>query len=133
MTNPTCGLHHLGLTVREVDAASAFFVEALGFEVVGEVPDYPARFISDGEIMLTLWQAQSENPTPFDRTRHLGLHHFALRIADDATLSRLHDRLRLRSDVETEFAPEPLGDGPARHGMYTIPGGLRLELIALPS
>ena len=43
----------------------------------------------------------------------------------------MHERLSETAGVEIEFAPEPLGDGPARHMMCTIPGGIRMELIAL--
>lgn len=53
----TRGAHHVGLTVPDVEAARAFFVEALGFEVVGGLPDYPVVFASDGTTMLTLWRA----------------------------------------------------------------------------
>ena len=31
------------------------------------------------------------------------------------------------------FAPEPLGDGPTQHMMCYIPGGIRMEFIALAS
>ncbi len=30
-----------------------------------------------------------------------------------------------------EFAPEPLGGGPAKHMMCAIPGGIRVEFIAV--
>ena len=66
----------------------------------------------------------------FDRRNVIGLHHLALRVADAATLDALHERLRTTAGVAIEFAPEPLGGGPARHLMCAIPGGIRLELIA---
>jgi catechol 2,3-dioxygenase-like lactoylglutathione lyase family enzyme len=127
----TQGIHHAGLTVPDLAASCAFFEGALGFERVGEVPDYPAIFLSDGVVLITLWQA--ENPAeaiPFDRRRNLGLHHVALRVADPAALAKLHGELGERSDVKVEFGPEPLGAGPTQHMMCTIPGGIRLELIA---
>lgn len=127
----TQGVHHLGLTVPDLERTRDFFVEVLRFEQIGEVPDYPAVFLSDGSVMLTLWQAEDPaSAAPFDRKRVVGLHHFALQIADAAALEGLHKRLVEASDVEIEFAPEPLGSGPTRHMMCTIPGGIRLELIA---
>jgi len=134
-TNPTLtqGLHHLGLTVPALEPTKAFFTDALGFEQVGEVPDYPAVFLTDGTVMLTLWEAQDSNPVAFDRRRVVGLHHFALRVADAEALEAVHKRVAEAVGVEIEFAPEPLGGGPARHMMCTIPGGIRMELIALPS
>jgi catechol 2,3-dioxygenase-like lactoylglutathione lyase family enzyme len=127
----TQGIHHAGLTVPDLTAARAFFETALGFERVGEMPDYPAVFLSDGAVLITLWQA--ENPAEaiaFDRRRILGLHHLALRVADPAALEKLHGELAARRDVRVEFAPEPLGGGPTQHMMCAIPGGIRLELIA---
>ena len=67
----TQGVHHLGLTIPDLERTRDFFTEVLRFERVGEEPD-----------------------------------------------------------VQIEFAPEPLGDGPTRHMMCAIPGGIRLELIA---
>ena len=127
----TLGIHHAGLTVPDLGAARAFFEEALGFEAVGEVADYPAVFLSDGTVMITLWQAEDPaTATPFDRRRNLGLHHLALRVADPIELGKLHGELAARSDVDVEFAPESLGGGPSQHMMRAIPGGIRLELIA---
>ena len=127
----TQGVHHLGLTIPDLERTRDFFVDVLRFEQIGEVPDYPAVFLSDGNVMLTLWQAEDpESARPFDRKRSIGLHHFALQVADAAALEALHKRLGEESDVEIEFAPERLGGGPTRHMICTIPGGVRLELIA---
>ena len=127
----TQGVHHLGLTIPDLERTREFFVDVLRFEQIGEVPDYPAVFLSDGSVMLTLWQAEDpESAIPSDRKRVVGLHHFALQVADAAALEALHKRLVEVSDVEIEFAPEPLGGGPTRHMMCAIPGGVRLELIA---
>ncbi len=127
----THGIHHAGLTVPDLAAARRFFEHALGFHAVGEVPDYPAVFLSDGSVMVTLWQAEDPaHAVPFDRRRGIGLHHLALRVADTAALDALHAELAVRDDVAVEFAPEPLGGGPTRHMMCAIPGGIRLELVA---
>lgn len=127
----TAGAHHIGLTVPNLDEARGFFLDALGFEQVGEVPAYPAAFVSDGTIMVTLWQAEDpQNATPFDRRRNLGLHHLALRVPSEDALAALAGNLRERGDTDIEFEPEPLGDTPIRHMMCRIPGNIRLELIA---
>lgn len=133
MTDPaiTHGLHHLGLTVPDLPATKAFFVEALGFRQVGEVPDYPAVFLSDGTAMVTLWRAADPaNAAPFDRKANIGLHHFAMRVASADALDALYARLQGTVGAEIEFAPEPLGGGPTRHMMCFIPGGIRMEFIA---
>ncbi len=127
----TRGVHHLGLTVPDLAAARRFFLEALDYRQVGEVPDYPAVFLSDGATMITLWQAENpESATAFDRKRVIGLHHLALSVENEVSLKDLHSRLQSRDDVEIEFAPEPLGNGPTQHMMSLIPGGIRVEFIA---
>ena len=127
----TRGAHHVGLTVPDLESARDFFVEGLGFEQVGEVPDYPAVFVSDGVVMITLWQAADPaNAVPFDRRSNIGLHHLALRVGDTADLERLSAELRARQDLDIEFEPEGLGNTGIRHMMCRIPGNIRLELIA---
>ena len=133
-TAVTQGAHHVGLTVPDLAAARVFFVDILGYDQVGEVPDYPAVFLSDGGTMITLWQA--ENPAqavPFDRKNVIGLHHLALKVDGADALDALYGKLAADSGIDIEFAPEPLGGGPARHMMCAIPGGIRVEFIAVPS
>lgn len=127
----TQGAHHVGLTVPKLQEALRFFLEALGFEQVGEVPDYPAAFVSDGSLMVTLWQAEDPTTaTPFDRRKNIGLHHLALRVEDREALKALALELGARDDTEIEFEPEPLGETDIRHMMCRVPGNIRLELIA---
>ncbi|MGI9263563.1 MAG: VOC family protein [Gammaproteobacteria bacterium] len=130
----TQGAHHIGLTVPDLAKTKAFFVETLGYEQLGEVPDYPAVFMSDGITMVTLWQASDpENAIAFDRRNVIGLHHFALKVDGGNALNSLYEKLRQHPDVEIEFAPEALGGGPAKHLMCYIPGGIRVEFIAAGS
>lgn len=127
----TEGVHHVGLTVPDLEAAQRFFTEGLGFEQVGEVASYPAVFLSDGHIMLTLWRAKDpETAIEFDRQHGIGLHHLALQVPETKSLDALHERLAQRDDVAIEFAPQPLGGGPTRHMMCAIPGGIRVEFLA---
>lgn len=133
MTNTavTQGAHHIGLTVPDLHQTRAFFVDTLGFQQVGDKPDYPAVFVSDGTIMITLWQAVNpEQATPFDRQHVIGLHHFALKVESLTALNDLHQTLQVTPNVEIEFAPESLGGTPMHHMMCSIPGGIRMELIA---
>lgn len=130
-TPSTRGVHHVGLTVRDLEETKRFFLETLGHSQVGEVPDYPAVFLSDGHVLITLWQAaEPERASAFDRVHAIGLHHLALAVANEAELKRLHERLARTAGVDVEFAPEPLGDGPTQHMMCAIPGGIRVEFIA---
>ncbi|MEO1160083.1 MAG: VOC family protein [Pseudomonadota bacterium] len=127
----TEGAHHVGLTVPNLANTRAFFLETLGFEQVGEIPDYPAVFLSDGTTMITLWQAENpERAVAFDRKNVIGLHHLALKVPGSKALNALHEELRSTDGVEMEFAPESLGGGAIKHLMCTIPGGIRMEFIA---
>ena len=127
----TRGAHHISLTVSNLEQTRNFFLETLGFDQVGEVPDYPAVFLSDGALMITLWQASDPaNAVPFDRKNVIGLHHLLALAVDTDSLDGLHERLKDTADVNIEFAPEPLEDMPVRHMMCNIPGGIRVEFLA---
>ncbi len=41
----TRGAHHIGLTVPNLQATQGFFVDTLGYKVLGENSDYPAVFL----------------------------------------------------------------------------------------
>lgn len=128
--NVTEGVHHIGLTVPDLAKTVSFFINTLGFSQVGERPEYPAAFVSDGTTMITLWQAtDSATAVPFDRKNVVGLHHLALKVKDFDALDALYQKLASTHDVEIEFSPEPLRDGPTRHMMCYIPGGIRVEFI----
>ncbi len=130
-TPVTQGVHHVGLTVPDLQETTSFFVDLLGFKQVGEVPDYPAVFLSDNQVLITLWQATDpEQATQFDRKNVIGLHHLALTVQDEVALKELHQRLAQVDGVAIEFAPELLGDGPTQHMMCSIPSGIRTEFIA---
>jgi lactoylglutathione lyase len=74
----TTGLNHLGLTVRDLDQTTGFFVDVPGWDVTARDASYPRTTVTDGALRLTLWQVQTDAPMPFDRKAALGLHHFAL-------------------------------------------------------
>ena len=126
----TTGIHHLALNVKDLPTTLNFFVEILGFNKVGEMADYPAAFVSDGQIMIALFQA--ENPPEainFDRKSNIGLHHFSLILPSLEELDQLNNKLAQTDGVTVEFPPEDLHGGPTKHMMCTEPGGIRIEFI----
>jgi catechol 2,3-dioxygenase-like lactoylglutathione lyase family enzyme len=130
MTNAlTLGVHHVGLAVPDLVAAERFFVDALGWNVVGGAPSYPAVFVSDGSTMVTLWRvADPEHAVPFNRRSNIGLHHLALKVADRAALTAAFDRVCAHPGIAVEFAPGPMREGsPMHHFICAMPGGVRLE------
>lgn len=129
----TQGVHHVGLAVKDLKETSRFFVEALNFKVIKEKPDYPAVFISDGTVMITLWQVEkSMNVVPFDRKKNIGLHHLALKIDRFKDLEEIFKKVKAWPGVKVQFSPELMGDGPGKHTMFYEPGGIRLELTHIP-
>ncbi len=124
----TLGIDHLGLTVRDLNATRDFFIQCLGWTLAGERPSYPAAFVSDGHLLLTLWQATNpDRRVEFDRKTNVGLHHLALRVGSEEALNEIFARVSGWPGVVAEFAPENLGEGPKRHTMVYEPGGIRLE------
>ena len=129
----TYGVDHVGLSVRDLASTREFFCDCLGWRIVGERPDYPAAFVSDGHGVLTLWQVQSPGDAiPFDRRANVGLHHLALAVIDQASLETLYKRVSSWPGVVVEFGPEPSGAGPKIHFMVREPSGVRIEFAFDP-
>jgi len=124
----TKGAHHIGLTVSKLEESAEFFTSLLGWKEVRRKEDYPAIFVSDGQIMLTLWATKEEPVSAFNKNRNVGLHHVAFSVADEASLNHLCERLK-QAGVKIEFSPELLGLGPAKHMMCYEPSGIRVEFI----
>lgn len=127
----TRGVHHIGLTVHDVEETSAFFIGVLGYKLVGRREAYPAIFVSDGATTISLWQATNpDSAVAFDRKNVIGLHHIAFAVENHAALESLCQRLRLTPGVRIEFSPEQQGSGKNCHMMCSIPGGIRVEFTA---
>jgi catechol 2,3-dioxygenase-like lactoylglutathione lyase family enzyme len=128
----TTGAHHIGLTVSRLEESARFFIDILGWDEVRRDPDYPAIFVSDGVLMITLWAVKSHNPVNFDKNENIGLHHLALRVKNFDALDDIYHRLT-DNGIDIEFSPELLRDGPAKHMMCYEPSGIRIEFICIPS
>src|SRR5260370_21228322 len=75
----TYGVDHVGLSVRDLKSTREFFCDCLEWRVVGERPEYPAVFVSDGHGIVTLWQVETPGKTVrFDPRAHVGLDHLGL-------------------------------------------------------
>ena len=92
-------LDHIGIAVQDVEAALAFYRDALGFEVQApeEVPSQRVRthFIPAGQAALELLEATApDSPiTRFLAARGPGIHHVTLRVDDiRAALAQLTAR-----------------------------------------
>ena len=131
----THGVHHVGLAVRDLDEATSFFCGTLGFKEVGRNDVYPAVFVSDGGVTLTIWRVSDpQNAVAFNRKTNIGLHHLALAVADQVALATVYERVRSHPGVVVEFAPEPvLAGSTTHHFICAIPGGIRIEFATRTS
>jgi catechol 2,3-dioxygenase-like lactoylglutathione lyase family enzyme len=124
----TSGTHHIGLTVSRLEESAAFFTSLLGWKEVRRNHEYPAIYVSDGKIMLTLWAVKEHPAGDFNKNKNVGLHHLAFQVASENDLNHLHEKLASQG-AKIEFGPEQAGQGPARHMMCYEPSGIRVEFI----
>ncbi|WP_273908099.1 VOC family protein [Enterobacter bugandensis] len=122
----THGVQHIGLAVSNLEESAAFFTGLLGWQEVKRREDYPAIFVKDGALTLTLWKTQTEQPVQFDRKNNVGLHHLALRVETREGLYWILEVLKA-NQVEIEFEPTVIREGPAMHMMGYEPSGIRIE------
>lgn len=124
----TLGVDHVGLTVNNLEQTESFFVNCLGWSKVGEKPEYPASFVSDGNIMISLWQAfERDELNEFNRKRNIGLHHIAFKAKDLESLNKIFEDVKNWEGVVVEFPPEQSASGSRTFFMINEPGGIRIE------
>jgi catechol 2,3-dioxygenase-like lactoylglutathione lyase family enzyme len=82
-TPATCGVDHVGLSVRDPESTRRFFCDCLGWQV--EAPD---------------------RASPFDRRTNVGLQHLA--VADRAGLDALYERVAKWPGVVVESSMQSL-------------------------
>ena len=130
------GIHHLGLTVRDVEASAAWYEAVLGFEPVDEYvsPDGARRKVflrHDGfAIRVGLTEHRRAGGDAFDETR-VGLDHLAFAVSDRDELERWAARLTAAGVEHSPMAPaHSIG------GAYVVvlrdPDNIQLELFAAP-
>jgi len=128
-------VHHVALVVDDIEAALAFWRDALGLEPsdVKDVPDQQSRIaflpVSESEIELVLPTTGDSGVARFLAKRGPGMHHVCLEVEDlDGLLSRLRARnVRL-------INPEPLSGEDGRRMVFIHPestSGVLVELYEL--
>ncbi len=94
--DPRASIGHVHLRVADLDRATAFYRDVLGFTVRLYGPDsgQPAVFLGAGEyhhlIALNAFHSAGGCPPP---PGHTGLHHFAIRYPDRHALAKATQRL----------------------------------------
>ena len=124
-------IHHLRLTVRDVERSRAFYTEVLGFQHVVDLPS--GVFLSNGAVGLGIGPSPDPSRAPsddrFDEAR-VGLDHLSFGVASRGELERARRLLDERGVPHGEITD--LGDA---FGMYILafrdPDNIQLELTAL--
>lgn len=96
MTTPiTKGTHHIGLTVSKLEESAYFFISLLGWKEFRRNEEYPAIFVSDGNIMVTLWAIKEQPSNQFNKNKNknVGLHHVAFHLESESELNNLYEKL----------------------------------------
>jgi catechol 2,3-dioxygenase-like lactoylglutathione lyase family enzyme len=92
MTAAILGLSHVGLSVRDRDAARAFWVEVMGFELIDEQPHYCFVFDRAAGLAITMSDHDQTVSGTFDE-HHPGLDHLAYAVPDVESLLSWEQRL----------------------------------------
>jgi lactoylglutathione lyase len=120
---------HVGLRVGELDRSLAFY-RALGYEVVGEVPDTEFGRLTmlklPGDEFVSLELVHDPRRDIVDPG---GLNHLVVQVESmQATVARLSAR-----GIEVEAPTSPDGSGEFWTAWVTDPDGYQIELVQWPA
>ncbi len=132
MSNPiaTGPVHHLALTVTDVQRSVEFYTNLLGFQMVVEMG--PRRLLSNGNLILAITPPTDPAQTPqndsFSENR-VGLDHVSLNVTSHADLETALSLFDAQNVPHGEI--KDLGPG---FGIYVLafrdPDNIQLELTA---
>jgi len=129
-------IHHLGLTVRDVEASAAWYCEVLGFERDGEFHapggERDKVFLRHRALRarLGLTQHGVGDRSPFDETR-VGLDHLAFAVGGRADLDAWAERFAAAGVTCSPIASANSIPG-ASVLVFRDPDGIQLELFHAP-
>jgi catechol 2,3-dioxygenase-like lactoylglutathione lyase family enzyme len=124
---PVGGVHHIALTVSDVDRSKAFYCDLLGFKEVAPLPT--GVIVGNGQVLLGLRTAP-ERALPDDRfdPNRIGLDHLSLSIDSKEQLEQAAKRFAI-SGVECGEQTDLAGFGIAVL-MIRDPDNIQIELTA---
>jgi lactoylglutathione lyase len=121
---------HFGLRVADLDRSLAFYT-AVGYEVVGSVPETPLGHLTmlklPGDEFVTIELVH--DPTQGETNVITGLSHFVIKVeAMDATTSELAEQ-----GIDADVPVSPDGSDDFRTTWVIDPDGNRIELVQWPT
>jgi glyoxylase I family protein len=132
-TSPTIsGIHHLELTVRDLERSEAWYTRVLGFERIGgmDKDDHSVVMLRAGDLMVGLVQhTRTTDGDSFDE-RRIGLDHAGFSVASpedvETWAARLDDQGVERTEVKDGALPN------SRVVIFRDPDGIQLECYYAP-
>jgi glyoxylase I family protein len=126
MTPAMLGLSHVGLSVRDRDAAKRFWVEVLGFELIDEQPHYCFVYERGTGLAITMTDHDRTVSGAFDE-HHTGLDHLAYAVPDVESLLSWEQRLDRHG-----VAHSPIVETDAGHHLnLRAPDNVPIELYVM--
>jgi lactoylglutathione lyase len=121
---------HFGLRVADLDRSLAFY-SALGYEVVGSVPETPMGQLTmlklPGDEFVTIELV--DDPTQSEANVKTSLSHFVIKVETmDVTISELAAR-----GIDADVPVSPDGSDEFRTTWVIDPDGNRIELVQWPA
>jgi glyoxylase I family protein len=125
------GIHHVTLSVSDLDRTVEWYVRVLGFELFRRLNHNgldKAMVRRDGVLVTFVCHGDLAVPGPFNE-RQAGLDHLSFAVADRAALEAWVDRLDEHHVVHSDIVAGTIGDLVP----FRDPDNIALEFYALPA
>jgi glyoxylase I family protein len=135
-------LHHLALTVTDIESSLAWYQDTFGLSRVMEAPHEGGTGIvlrnEESTMMLVLHRHDVNEGERFSE-RRTGLDHAGFRVASRADLERWQEHLEAHGVARSDQADHPLTQSPIADTPYGFilvfrdPDNIQLEFFAPPA
>jgi catechol 2,3-dioxygenase-like lactoylglutathione lyase family enzyme len=129
---PITGVHHLSLTVTDLDASAAWYREVFGLQQVMEETHEGGRALvfmqPETGVFLGLHAHDGNDGRPFGESR-TGLDHVSFSVGSRDDLAEWEKTLRDRGAVVSPISDQPWGSVL----VFRDPDNIQLELCAPPT
>ena len=135
-------MHHIALTVRDLDASTSWYSSVFSLGHLMDVPHEGGvgRILASADmgLVFALHAHESSGGEPFAETR-TGLDHIGIVVPLRTDLEQWQDHLAEHGVARAQHADKPLTQSPIADEAYGSvlvfrdPDNIQLELVALPS